>query len=198
MKDLLLTVLRDENTSLEEFRRAADLLATVLAAESGRFFTKALTSIKTPFGKAKGVIREEKPILVPILRSGLALLPAFCRFYPEAPIGHIGIRRDENTAIPHPYYCHLPKIEPNHLIFILEPMIATGQTACSAIEMLQKAGSELSQIVLISILAAPEGVDLLTKQFSAVRTHIVQVDEKLDPKKWIVPGLGDFGDRYFG
>lgn len=198
MKDFLLTTLRDASISLEEFRKTADRLADLLAAESGQFFTKVAKSVKTPIGLAKGVAKQENPVLVPILRSGLVLLPSFLRMYPEAPIGHIGIRRDENTATPHPYYCHLPKIDPQHLIFVLEPMIATGKTASCAVEMVQKAGAELSQIVLISILAAPEGVSYFTKQFKTVRKHIVQIDDKLDPKKWIVPGLGDFGDRYFG
>lgn len=198
MKEVLLTTLRDTSTPLESFRKAADQLATLLAAESGQFFSNIKRPVASPIGHAVGVYRQQTPVLVPVLRSGLVLLSAFLHLYPDAPIGHIGIRRDEITATPHPYYSHLPVLKKEHLIFLLEPMIATGQTASSAVEILEKAGASASQIVLISLLAAPEGFSYFTKRFPKTRTHVVKLDERLDPKKWIVPGLGDFGDRYFG
>jgi uracil phosphoribosyltransferase len=198
MKELFLTVLRDRNTSLEQYRQAANQLAQVLAAESGQFLPRTERVVKTPKGSAKGSYLSKEPALVPILRSGLILLPSFLHLYPKAPIGLIGIRRDHQTAKPHLYYDKIPELDGDIPVFLLDPMIATGGTAVLAVTLLKEAGIKETQIILISIIAAPEGLAYLKQSCPSVRTHIVHIDQALDAEKWIVPGLGDFGDRYFG
>ena len=198
MKDVFLTTLRDHTTTIGPFREAANQLASLLAAESYQFLPKVERSVTTPLGQAQGLFLPKEPVLVSILRSGLALLPAFLHLYRQAPIGTIGVRRDEKTAAPHLYYSNLPRLEENDHVFLLEPMIATGQTAALAIKLLTKGKISESKIVLFSILASVEGLTLIQNRFPNIKTNIVHIDPKLDPKKWIVPGLGDFGDRYFG
>ncbi len=197
MKEVLLTQLRDRNTSTEAFRAAADQLALILAAESGKLLPKSERSVETPFRKATGTELAHTPVLVPILRSGLALLEAFLRIYPSSAVGFFGIRRDETTALPHLYYSNLPRITVDLPIFLLDPMLATGQSAALAVKLLKEAGAAESKITLISIIAAPEGVAHLQHHCPSLATQIVHVDEQLNKEHWIVPGLGDFGDRYF-
>ncbi len=198
MKDILLTTLRKKTTPIEQYRKAADQLASILASESDPFLLKKEQPIETPLGMTKGYSIEQTPILVPVLRSGLVLLTPFYQFYPSSPVGIIGIRREEKTATPHLYYSKLPSISHQDLIFLLDPMIATGGTASLSVQILLKAGALESKIILFSIIACVEGLAYFKNLHPKVQTHIVQIDEKLDPNKWIVPGLGDFGDRYFG
>lgn len=198
MKDVLLTTLRDETTSIGSFREAATQLAQILAADSSQHLPKIERTVKTPLGQTQGFFLAKEPVLVSILRSGLALLPSFMHLYPKAPAGFIGVRRDEKTAEPHLYYSNIPRLSGEDWIFLLEPMVATGQTAVLAIKQLKEAGASESKIVLFSILAAMEGLAHIRKIHPGIQTNIVHVDPQLDPKKWIVPGLGDFGDRYFG
>lgn len=198
MKNALLTTLRDRFTNLEQFRKAADQLAILVSAESGAFLDIQPHSVETPLGKAKGSRLEHPPILVPILRAGLILLPSFLSLYARAPVGLIGIKRDEKTAEPQLYYSNIPGIEKESLIFLLDPMLATGQSAAKAVSVLKQKGADESKIVLFSILAAPEGLRFFNTHCPRVRSSIVQVDQSLTTDKWIYPGLGDFGDRYFG
>jgi uracil phosphoribosyltransferase len=198
MKEALLTILRDRFSTLEHFRKAADQIAVLVAAESGSFISKETRSVETPLGMTKGVRIKESPVLVPILRAGLVLLPAFLKLYTEAPVGLIGIRRDERTASPQFYYANLPPIQNETPIFLLDPMLATGQSAAMAAKLVIEKGAVESQIVLFSILAAPEGVNFFKSQYPHIRSSIIQIDQSLNVSKWILPGLGDFGDRYFG
>lgn len=198
MKDALLTTLRDRFSTLEHFRKAADQIAALIAAESGSFIPKELRAVETPLGVTKGMKVIEPPVLVPILRAGLVLLPAFLKLYADAPVGLIGIRRDEITASPQFYYANLPSIQKETPVFLLDPMLATGQSAAMAAKLVIEKGASESQIVLFSILAAPEGVNFFKSQYPHIRTSIVQIDQSLNASKWILPGLGDFGDRYFG
>lgn len=198
MKEELLTTLRNRHTSCEIFRKTANQLGSLIAAESGAFLQYEKCSIDTPLAKTQGQKLLQTPTIVPILRAGTALLPAFLSFYPDAPIGFIGIRREEQTAKPLLYYTNLPSMQKQTPVFLLDPMLATGQSASLAIQLLKEKGVIESHIVLFSILAAEEGVQLLKKQHPQVHTSIVHVDKDLNDAKWIVPGLGDFGDRYFG
>lgn len=198
MKKTLITVLRNRNTSVEQYRQAADQLATVLAVECDALFPKATFDVDTPIARTQGVGYTQKPVLVPILRSGLVLLPPFMRFHPAAAIGFIGTRRDEKTAIPELYYTKLPPFNQDNPILLLDPMIATGGSAALAVKILKSAGAIEKQITLISFIGSGEGIARLQKECPDMGLVVAQVDEGLNDQKWIVPGLGDFGDRYFG
>lgn len=194
----LLTVLRDKKTPLKDFRRAADLIADILVQEAAKLLPVQTLKIDTPLGKAEGYSFEEDIILVPILRGGLALLPAFIKMFPEAKVGFAGLRRDETTAVAELYYCQFPNINPDSNIFILDPMIATGGSGYKVIQLLLERGADPKRIYFAGIVAAPEGLDILQKKAPDVKLIILAIDEALNAKKFIVPGLGDFGDRYFG
>lgn len=198
MKKTLITILRDKNTSIEQFRQATDQLGTVLAVECDALFPKATLFVDTPLARTHGVRFKHESVLVPILRSGLVLLPPFMRFHPSATVGFIGTRRDEKTAIPELYYSKLPPFSPENPILLLDPMIATGGSAALAVNILKAAGALEKQITLISFIASPEGITRFQKECPEVGVVVAQVDEGLDDKKRIIPGLGDFGDRYFG
>lgn len=198
MKKALITILRNRNTSVQQYRQAANQLGTVLAVECAPLFPSEKVFVDTPLARAEGVCFKHEPVLVPILRSGLVLLPPFMRFHPGASVGFIGTRRDEKTAIPKLYYSNLPTFSHDNPILLLDPMIATGGSAVMAVNVLKAAGALEKQIVLIAFIAAPEGIRHFQKECPQVRLVIAQVDERLDEHKFIVPGLGDFGDRYFG
>ncbi|MBS0635222.1 MAG: uracil phosphoribosyltransferase [Verrucomicrobia bacterium] len=198
MKKTLITILRNRNTPIEQYRQAADQLGTVLAVECDSLFPKATLFVDTPLARTHGVCFKHEFVLVPILRSGLALLPPFMRFHPGAGIGFIGTRRDEKTAIPELYYANLPPFTQDNPILLLDPMIATGGSAALAVKVLKDAGAVEKQITLISFIASPEGITRFQKDCPEVGLVVAQVDEGLDEQKRILPGLGDFGDRYFG
>lgn len=198
MKRALITQLRNKNASLEEYRRATDQLGTVLAVESDALLPKTTIFVETPLSKTHGVAPKHEVMLVPILRSGLVLLPPFLRFHPTAKIGFIGARRDEKTAIAELYYCNLPDFNQDTPILLLDPMIATGGSASLAVDVLKQKGASEKQIILISFIAAPEGIDYFQNKHPEVTLMVAQIDQMLDDNKFILPGLGDFGDRYFG
>jgi uracil phosphoribosyltransferase len=198
MKKTLVTVLRNKNATMEEYRQATDQLGTVLAVECDALFPKATVFVDTPLARTHGTCFKHESVLVPILRSGLVLLPPFMRFHPGASVGFIGIRRDEETALPELYYNKLPEFTVDNPILILDPMIATGGSAAMAVKVLKAAGAVEKQMTLISFIASPEGITRFQKECPEVGLVVAQVDEGLDDQKRILPGLGDFGDRYFG
>lgn len=198
MKKTLITILRNRNTPIEQYRQAADQLGTVLAVECDSLFPKATLFVDSPLARTHGVCFKHEFVLVPILRSGLALLPPFMRFHPGAGVGFIGTRRDEKTAIPELYYANLPPFTQDNPILLLDPMIATGGSAALAVKVLKDAGAVEKQITLISFIASPEGIKRFQKDCPEVGLVVAQVDEGLDEQKRILPGLGGFGDRYFG
>lgn len=198
MKEALITILRELTTSIEQYRRTADQLATILAIEAAENIPKVTVPVETPLTNTMGVHLAQDVVLVPILRSGLVLLSPFLHFYPHSRVGFIGTCRNEVTAVPQLYYSKLPPLSAGDQIFLLDPMIATGGSAIMAIDVLKKAGALESQITLISYLAAPEGIAHLKKECPKSNIIVAHVDEKLDAHKRIIPGLGDFGDRYFG
>lgn len=199
MKKTLITILRNRNTTTEQYRQATDQLGTVLAVECDNLFPKATLFVDTPLvARTHGECLKHEPVLVPILRSGLVLLPPFMRFHPGASIGFIGTRRNEKTAIPELYYTKLPSFNRNNPILLLDPMIATGGSAALAVKVLKAAGAVEEQITLIAFIASPDGISHFQKECPEVGLVVAQVDEGLDEQKRIIPGLGDFGDRYFG
>jgi len=198
MKKILISILRDRTTSIEGFRTAADQLSNVMAIESAAILTKTTTSLETPMAPTHGVRFKPSIMLVPILRSGLVMLPAFLRYHPTAHVGFIGAHRDEVTALPKLDYSNLPQITKDHHILVLDPMIATGGSASMASKILKKAGAIESQITMVSFIAASEGLMHFQEKFPDINVIVAQVDDKLDKNKFIVPGLGDFGDRFFG
>lgn len=198
MKQLLISVLRNRHSTLAEFRQAADQLATVLASESAEFLHTKSIPIETPLAKTTGKALDDQVILISILRAGLTFLSPFMKFYPDALIGFVGARRDEKTAKPQLYYTKFPPCTKDNPVLLLDPMLATGGSCCLAIKLLIEAGAEESNITLISAIAAPEGIQHLKAEYPAVHLIVAQVDEYLDERKFIFPGLGDFGDRYFG
>lgn len=198
MKEIWITVLRNRETSSEAFRQASHELATTLASESDVCISKESQSVETPLGQARGIRFQHEVILVPILRSGLTLLHPFMQFYPKARIGFIGTKRNETTAVPELYYINLPDFNHHNPIFLLDPMIATGGSSVLAVKLLKEAGAIEKQITLFAFIGAPEGIAHFKKECPEAGLIIAQIDKGLDEQKRIVPGLGDFGDRYFG
>ena len=189
MKQALLLALRDRSAPTSEFRRASDEIARLLCDETmQKLGCEESATALTPSG---GVM------IVPILRAALSLLPAFTSMMPEAPVGIVGVERDESTALPRLYYKKFPSGLPRRAI-ILDPMLATGGTACLAAELLIREGLEADDIYFSGVLAAPEGLDSLSAIIPRSNITLVAVDNGLDTQKFIVPGLGDYGDRYYG
>ena len=153
--------------------------------------------IETPLTKTKQkMIKGKKLAVVPILRAGLGMVNGLLSLVPSAKVGHIGMYRDEETMIPHPYYCKLPADIDKRLIVVVDPMLATGGSAIDAITQIKKSGG--TQIKFLCLIAAPEGIDALTKAHPDVEVYCANVDECLNERCYIVPGLGDAGDRIFG
>jgi len=198
MKESLLTILRDKNTGLAAFREASDQLSDLLAAQAAALVPQEPCSVQTPLGPAAGSQIVHPVALIAILRAGLAILPSFVKLFPHAPIGLFGMRRDEKTAMPVPYYENLPKLTSSHLVFLLDPMIATGGSTLHALERLEALGVHPSRTTLVSVLGSAEGVKRIKTKCPYVNIILGGEDPGLDDKKFITPGLGDFGDRYFG
>lgn len=198
MKDVLISILRDRNTAQSDYRAAVEKLALLLAIEVSALLPKEISTIQTPIAAAKGYQFKNQIMLVPILRSGLALLHSFMTFFPSADVGFIGIYRDEKTTLPNHYYHKFPRINSKNDVIILEPMLATGGSLSFSVRMLMENGVPEENIIIANIIAAPEGLKTINHHFPKVRVVITQMDEKLNENKFIVPGLGDFGDRYFG
>lgn len=198
MKESLIATLRDRSTSRAEYRGTTEKLGWVLAAEAADHLAQEERTVQTPLAPATGLFVKNSIVLIPILRAGAALLPAFMRFFDKARVGFLGMKRDEETAEAEMYYCNLPPIAPDEDVVILEPMIATGGSSCMAIEALIQQGVLEEQILFVSVIAATEGLDKLRKAHPKVRLLVGQEDKELNDVKFIVPGLGDFGDRFFG
>lgn len=198
MKKSLLTILRDKRTGTAAFRRAAHTVSGLLALETFQYITEQTKPITTPVGKTTGYYPKQHIVLVPVLRAGLALLPAFLHYFEDARVGFVGFKRDETTAEAHEYYRNIPKITSKDIVILLDPMIATGGSSIKATEAILKAGAKQESIIAVFLVSAPEGIAAFKKEFPRIKIVIGTEDERLNSKKYIVPGLGDFGDRYFG
>lgn len=191
-----LVTLRDVRTSPELFRRMAVRISLLLAAEATRDLPASSVSVQTPLATAEGRRISADVVVVPVLRAGLGMLDAVLELIPTARVGHIGLQRDEITAIASQYYAKLPQGLQNSVVLMIDPMLATGGSAVAALDLLAKAGAR--DIRMICIVAAPDGVTLVQQHHPGVRIYTPVIDRLLNEHKFIVPGLGDFGDRLYG
>ncbi len=192
-----LTFIRDKNTGPKEFRELVTEVSTLMAYEVTRTMPLEEVEIETPIAKTKAqVISGKKVGLVPILRAGLGMVDGMLNLIPAAKVGHIGLYRDPETLKPVEYYCKLPQdIEERELI-VLDPMLATGGSAIAAITFLKD--RNVKSIKLVNLIAAPEGIKAVQDAHPDVDIYVAAIDEKLNEHAYIVPGLGDAGDRLFG
>ena len=192
-----MTILRNKKTSNSLFRQTMNEASYLIAAEVLKHLKYKKISVQTPLTKTTGVNLAQQVILVPILRAGLGLLEGFVKFLPDAEKGHIGLYRDEQTYEPVGYLFKLPKTK-NKKVLVLDPMLATGNSSIAAINLIKNKGVKVKDIFLVSLLAAPEGIKNLQKNHRALHIFTCKIDVKLNKNKFIVPGLGDAGDRYMG
>lgn len=192
-----LAIVRDKNTGSKEFREVVEELATLMAYEVTRNLPTEEVEIETPVSKATcNVLSGKKLAIVPILRAGIGMVDGMLKLVPAAKVGHIGLYRDESTLLPVEYFCKLPKDIEEREVIVVDPMLATGGSAIDAIHMLKKRGAKT--IKFVGLVAAPEGIAALQKVHPDVDIYIASIDEKLNENGYIVPGLGDAGDRLFG
>jgi uracil phosphoribosyltransferase len=188
--------LRDVRTQPPEFRRAANRISVLLAAEALKDVPSIPGIVTTPLGPADGRVVRTDVVVVPVLRAGLGMLDAVLELLPSARVGHIGLQRDEATAIASKYYSKLPSDLRDSYVLMIDPMLATGGSAVAAIDLIKTTGART--IRMICIVAAPEGVALVEQHHPDVQIFTPVVDQELNSHKYIVPGLGDFGDRLYG
>ena len=194
-QDALLS-LRDRTTRPSHFRRLTRRLSLILAHEATRQLPTTAITVETPLEPAQGNALRADIVVVPVLRAGLGMVDAVLELLPHARVGHIGLQRDEHTAIASRYYSKLPPDLSESTALIVDPMLATGGSAVAAITMLQGAGAR--DIRLICIVAAPEGIAAVEAAHPSVHVYTPVVDRELNAQKFILPGLGDFGDRLYG
>ncbi len=192
-----MTMIRDKNTGSKEFRELVTEISTLMAYEVTRDFPLQDVEIETPITKMLSpVIAGKKVGLIPILRAGLGMVDGMLNLIPAAKVGHVGLYRDPVTLQPVEYYCKLPQDIAERDLIILDPMLATGGSAIAAIQFLKNSGA--NNIKLVCLIAAPEGVKAVQEAASDVDIYLGAIDEKLNDHAYIVPGLGDAGDRLFG
>lgn len=192
-----LAIIRDKNTNTKQFREVVGELATLLAYESFKDVPTQEIVVETPLETTtQTVVKENSIAIVPILRAGLGMVDGILSLFPAAKVGHIGLYRDEQTFEPKEYYCKLPSHIDEKVVMVVDPMLATGGSAVDAIKMLKKHGCKT--IKLMSIIAAPEGVAKVVEAHPDVEVYISTLDRCLNDHCYILPGLGDAGDRIFG
>ncbi len=191
----VLSILRDVSTPPEDFRRLTRKLTTLLVFEASRDLPTRPVEVETPLERTEGHRLEAEVVLVPVLRAGMGMLDALLELFPAASVGYVGLERDEETAVARRYYLKLPDL-PDRYVFLLDPMLATGGSAVAAVEALQELGAR--HVRLLCIVAAPDGIALLEERCPEVDIYAAAVDRQLNGRKFILPGLGDFGDRLFG
>ncbi len=192
-----ISLLRSKDTGTRDFRVLIEEIATLMGYEALRDLPTELVEVETPLMKAMvPMITGKKLAIIPILRAGLGMVNGILALDPTAKVGHIGMYRDEETHIPHEYYCKLPDSLEERTIVVLDPMLATGGSAVDAINLIKQKGGKT--IKFMSIIAAPEGLKALTEAHPDVEVYCGNLDEKLNENCYILPGLGDAGDRIFG
>ncbi|WP_458411666.1 uracil phosphoribosyltransferase [Schinkia sp. CFF1] len=192
-----LTMIRDKNTGTKEFRELVDEIASLMAFEATRDLPLKEVTVETPVATAKAKTLAGKKLgLIPILRAGLGMVDGILKLIPAAKVGHIGLYRDPETLKPVEYYAKLPSDIEEREFIVVDPMLATGGSAVAAINSLKVRGAQ--HIKLMCVIAAPEGVETVQKEHPDVDIYIAGLDEKLNDHGYIVPGLGDAGDRLFG
>ena len=188
--------LRDVRTETEEFRRVANRISVLLVAEALRDLPTERASVETPLERAEGRRVARDVVVVPVLRAGLGMLDAVLELLPGARVGHIGLQRNESTAVASQYYARFPDNLPSAYVVLVDPMLATGGSAVAALGVLKAAGA--TNIRIVCIVAAPDGVALVERTHPDVDIYTPVIDKSLNAQKYIVPGLGDFGDRLYG
>jgi uracil phosphoribosyltransferase len=192
-----LAIIRNKDTDTKQFRDIVKELATLMAYESFKDVPTQEIMVETPLEKTvQTVVKENSIAIVPILRAGLGMVDGILTLFPAAKVGHIGLYRDEETLEPQEYYCKLPTNIEQKVVMVVDPMLATGGSACDAIAMLKKRGCD--KIKLMSIIAAPEGVAKVAETHPDVEVFVATLDRCLNEHGYILPGLGDAGDRIFG
>ena len=195
-----LTIMRDKNTSVKDFRELVSEIGMLITYEATRDLPLTTKHIETPIcGMDAPTLAGRKFVVVPILRAGLGLVDGVLRMVPSARVGHIGMYRDEETLEPHPYFCKMPKDVAERDVMIVDPMLATGGTLVAATHYLAERGAK--DVTAINIIAAPEGIKYVEEHIDPsidFKVVVCAVDERLNDKCYIVPGLGDAGDRLYG
>lgn len=193
-----ITLLRDKNTGLTDFRRLVRQITTLMLYEVSANLKTTLKEVETPLVKAQcPVLCNRPPVLIPVLRAGLAMVEPLLELLPDSPVGHVGLARDHDTLMPHTYYINLPSdVSKGRETWVLDPMLATGGSACATLQLLKEHGA--GPLSLICLIAAPEGIARVEKEHPDVRIFAATLDERLNEKGYILPGLGDAGDRVFG
>jgi uracil phosphoribosyltransferase len=188
--------LRAAATGTEEFRRLATRISLLLVAEATRDIPTSPIEVLTPLGPAGGRSVSADVVVAPVLRAGMGMLDAVLQLLPDARVGHIGLQRDEITAMASRYYSKLPGDLSGSYVLMIDPMLATGGSASAALDLLRAAGAR--EVRIVCIVAAPEGIELVERHHRDVHIYTPVIDQGLNDHKFIVPGLGDFGDRLYG
>ena len=191
----LVTHLRDETTKPALFRTLTHQLSLLLALEATRDLLTRDTTVRTPLETTTGRVLAKPLVVVPILRAGLGMVEPITTFFPDVSVGYIGLERDHATAVARSYYCKLPPLAGTRVL-VVDPMLATSGSAVQALDAIADAGG--SDICLLNIVASPEGIRAVTGSHPAVTVYTAAIDRALDARKYILPGLGDFGDRLYG
>lgn len=191
-----LVSLRDSTTHFAQFRRLAHRVGVILAAEATRDLATRPVSVQTPLETTTGQQLATDLVVVAVLRAGLSLVESVLELVPQARVGHVGLKRDEETAVAVKYSSHLPPDLGDSVVLLVDPMLATGGSAIMAIDILKDAGAR--RVRLLSIVSAPEGVEALERAHPDVDIYTPALDRQLNDRKYILPGLGDFGDRLYG
>ena len=191
-----LSIMRQKNTSTKDFRQLLNEIAGLMAYEVTRELPTKEIEIETPIQKTKGVAIDKDIVLIPILRAGLGMTEGITNLIPTAKVGHVGLYRNEETLEPVYYYAKFPKETKNANVFVVDPMLATGGSACAAIDRVKQTGAK--NIKLICLVGVQQGVDAVNKAHPDVDIYLASLDEHLNEHGYICPGLGDAGDRIFG
>jgi uracil phosphoribosyltransferase len=191
-----ISILRDRRTSNDQFRKTLSRVAALMTYEVTKDLPLESFTLTTPLEKTRGNRLSQEIVLIPVLRAGLGMVEGFLNYLPEAKVGHIGLYRDEETLKPVDYYSKFPKTLKQSLVFLIDPMLATGGSASAAVRFMKE--KEAKWIRLVCLVAAPEGVHRLTREHPDVAIYTAALDRRLNKRGYILPGLGDAGDRIFG
>jgi len=190
-----LTILRDINTQAPAFRQGCSGMTQILVAEAAKLLEVDVLAVQTPMEETEGYRIAGSVVFVPILRAGLGMLDDAMATIPNSSVGYIGLERDESTAVASCYYAKMPELDASSQVFVLDPMLATGGSAVQCVDQLKQCGAR--NILMICIIAAPEGIECLQAAHPDVTIITGKIDRQLNAQKYIMPGLGDFGDRLF-
>lgn len=192
-----LTIMRDKNTSHQIFRKLLEEISSLMVYEILRDYKTIQTNVETPTGViAIGSKLDKEIVVIPILRAGLGMVQGILELVPNARVGHVGVYRNEETFVAHEYFYKIPAVEKDSYMIVVDPMLATGTSALDTIKKLKADG--FTNIQLVCLVAVQEGIGLIQEHFPDINIFIASQDEKLNEKKYIIPGLGDAGDRIFG